>query len=128
MYLKKILKRGNISVKPININLFFLRTIRSGVAVVAGAISDPLAHGLAWMAWPLPAYTNRLVEALAGIPGGVIVLGEMNIDSVILLYAAALGLPAAVLRRGVWSAYTRVTIGYVNNHIKIDAKNTAKPI
>ncbi len=81
------------------------------------------------MAWPLSAYTNRLVEALAGIPNGVIVLGEMSIWSVILMYAAALaplvskrlpallknlvtptliltalGLLAAVLWRGVWSA------------------------
>jgi competence protein ComEC len=101
----------------------------SGVAVMVGAVSDPLAHLLAWLAWPLSAYTNRLVEALSTIPNGVLVLGEMNIWTVILLYAAvlapiirqklpallkklvtptlvltALGLIAALLWRGVWTA------------------------
>lgn len=62
----------------------------SGLAVLVGAVSDPLAHVLAWLAWPLSAYTNRLVELLASIPGGVLVLGEMGLGTVVLMYVAAL--------------------------------------
>lgn len=62
----------------------------SGVAVLAGAISDPLAHMLAWLAWPLSAYTNRMVELLARIPGGVLVLDEFGPGTLALAYMAVL--------------------------------------
>ncbi len=103
--------------------------VLSGVAVIAGAVSDPLAHLLAWMAWPLSAYTNRMVEAMAGMPGGVLVLGKLNESSVFLMYLAVLapvaakrlpgllknavtpallltclGLAAVLAWRGVWAA------------------------
>jgi competence protein ComEC len=78
--------------------------VLSGVAVVAGAISDPLAHLLAWLAWPLSAYTNRMVEALASIPGGVLVPGDVTLPLVILMYAVVFAplvykpLPSAIKR------------------------------
>jgi competence protein ComEC len=103
--------------------------VLSGVAVIAGAISDPLAHLLAWLAWPLSAYTNRMVEALGTIPGGVLALNELSLGSVCLMYLAVLapvaasrlpglikkavtptlvlttlGLLAVVAWRGVWTA------------------------
>ena len=62
--------------------------VLSGAAVLAGLVFDPLAHAIAWMAWPLSAYTNRMVETLAGLPGGVLVLGELNFWTVLLMYAA----------------------------------------
>ena len=45
---------------------------------------------LAGLAWPLSAYTIRVVELLARIPGGVLVLGDMSLPTVVLLYAAIL--------------------------------------
>ncbi len=67
-----------------------LLMILSGAAVVAGLIFAPLGQALAWLAWPLSAYTIRMVEALAGLPGGVLVTGRLNLLALILLYAAVL--------------------------------------
>lgn len=64
--------------------------VLSGLAVLAAAVSDPLARLLAALAWPFPAYTNRMVELFGRIPGGVLVLGEMNIGTAALMYAAVL--------------------------------------
>lgn len=64
--------------------------ILSGVSVIAGTVSDPLAHALAWLAWPLSAYTNRMVELLAGIPGGVVVTGKISVATAVFLYAILL--------------------------------------
>lgn len=64
--------------------------VLSGLAVLAGLVSDPLAHLLAWLAWPLSAYTNRMVALLAGIPGGVVVFGEIGLGTAALLYALVL--------------------------------------
>ncbi len=61
--------------------------VLSGLAVLAGAVSDPLAHLLAWLAWPLSAYTIRMVEVLASLPGGVVTFGEMNLGTLALMYA-----------------------------------------
>lgn len=61
--------------------------VLSGAAVITGAVSDPLAHALAWLAWPLSAYTNRMVELLAGIPSGVVVTGEVGLGTTVLMYA-----------------------------------------
>lgn len=79
----------------------------SGSAVLAGLIADPLAHLLAWLSWPLPAYTIRVVEALARLPGGVLALGDMNLGMVILSYAAIF-LPVLSQRfRRAWQAFFR---------------------
>ena len=64
--------------------------VLSGLAVLAGAVSDPLAHAIAWLAWPLSAYTNRMVELLAGMPGGVLALGEMGLGTAVLMVVAVL--------------------------------------
>jgi competence protein ComEC len=44
--------------------------ILGGAAVLAGIIFIPLGKVLGAVAWPLLAYTNRMVEALARLPGG----------------------------------------------------------
>ena len=67
-----------------------LLMILSGAAVLAGLVFDPLGHLLAWLAWPLSAYTIRMVEALAGLPGGVLALGRLNLFTTMLLYGAIL--------------------------------------
>lgn len=78
----------------------------SGLSVLAGLVADPLAHLLAWLTWPLPAYTIRIVETLARLPGGVLVLGDMSLGMVVLLYAAIF-LPV------VSSRFTRVWQGFL---------------
>ena len=42
----------------------------SGAAVIAGMVFEPLGQILGWLAWPLSAYTIRVVELLAELPGG----------------------------------------------------------
>lgn len=83
----------------------------SGAAVLAGAVFDPLAHLLAWLAWPFSAYTNRMVEALASIPGGVLVLGDISLSAVIVMYVAALA-PAVsnILPTVIKRAVTQVVL------------------
>ncbi len=69
--------------------------ILSGLAVIAGLVFDPLAHLLAWLAWPLSAYSIRMVEALSNLPGGVLVLGPTSMGTAALLGGVAL-LPAFI--------------------------------
>ena len=103
--------------------------ILGGLAVLAGLFSDPLAHAIAALAWPLTAYTIRAVELLAAIPGGSVALGDFNFTTLLLAYGLVLaplasprwpnlfknvlkpglllagtGLLAALLWRGVLSA------------------------
>jgi len=103
--------------------------VLGGLAVLAGLVSDPLAHIIAALAWPLTAYTIRGVELLAAIPGGAVVLGDFNFATLLLAYGVVLapltgqrfpnlmrnllkpglliagaGLLAALLWRGVLSA------------------------
>lgn len=64
--------------------------VLSGLAVLAGLVSDPLAHLLAWLSWPFSAYTIRVVELLGQLPGGVLALDRLDMGTVILLYALIL--------------------------------------
>lgn len=72
-----------------------------GVSLLAGLVWLPLGQALAWVVWPLPAYTNAMVRWLAEIPGGAYTLGRVPLAAVLafyaLLFALTLGLP--VLRR-----------------------------
>lgn len=65
-----------------------LMMILSGLAVLAGLVCDPLAHLLAYLAWPLSAFTIAIVEILARIPSGVLELGEVNLTAALFLSAA----------------------------------------
>jgi competence protein ComEC len=62
--------------------------ILGGLAVIAGLVSEPLGHLLAALAWPLPAYTIRVVELMGQIKWGVVALGEFNLATIGLMYAA----------------------------------------
>jgi len=64
--------------------------VLSGAAVAAGLVFEPLGQSLAWLAWPLSAYTIRVVEALAALPGGALAPGRLDLLGAILLYAAIL--------------------------------------
>ncbi len=62
--------------------------ILGGLAVFISLILYPLGQLAAWMAWPLTAYTVRVVELFDSVPHGVIYLGGFSLAFVILCYAA----------------------------------------
>lgn len=93
-----------------------------GAALVLGALWAPLGTALAW---PLTAYTVRMVEFLAQLPGGAVESGPLWVGWAWIYYGvllaglylrgrtlslrgrltpAALGTALALLSLGVWSA------------------------
>jgi competence protein ComEC len=62
--------------------------ILGGLAVIASLVIFPIGQIMAWMAWPLTAYTNRLVEFFDSLPHGVIYLSGFSLGYVALFYAA----------------------------------------
>ncbi len=64
--------------------------ILGGLAVFASLIVFPLGRLLALVAWPLTAYTIRVVEAFDSLPHGVIYLGGFSLAFVVLFYAVLL--------------------------------------
>jgi competence protein ComEC len=63
-----------------------------GLALLAGTIYYPLGQILSWVAWPFVAFTIRVVERLAEIPGGAVNLGQVSLLLVIVFYALLFGL------------------------------------
>jgi competence protein ComEC len=74
---------ANILILPVQPPVMLL----GGLALLAGFIHIPLGQILAWAAMPFTAYTIHMVELLAKLPGGVILLGEFSVLFVILFYA-----------------------------------------
>ena len=78
--------------------------VLGGLSIFGGLIWEPFGRFFALFTWPLTAYTNRLVEALAQIPGGQITLGPDGAVAVAIL--CALVMLVAVLRErmaAVWA-------------------------
>ena len=67
--------------------------ILGGIAVLVGLIFPPLGRLLAMLTYPLLAYTIRVVEGLAQLPGGVVNLGQVH-PAAGLVYALLLMLLA----------------------------------
>ena len=63
-----------------------------GVTVVAGAIFQPIGQFLAYLLWPLLAYTIAVVEWAASFPGGVFVTGQAGFVFALLYYVILFGL------------------------------------
>jgi competence protein ComEC len=83
---------GRISLVSFIANPFILPAqplvmILGGLAVLLSFIYLPLGQVFAWIAWPFPAYTVRLVELFDRLPHGVIVLGDFSFLFVLLFYA-----------------------------------------
>ena len=57
-----------------------------GAAMVSGLMFYPLGQILAYMLWPLLAYTIHMVELLARLPNGVFITGETGILFAILYF------------------------------------------
>lgn len=66
--------------------------ILGGLATIAGMIWYPLGRVIAFLAWPFVAYTIRMVELLAQLPGASWIVGRFGIVHVFLYYLVLLGL------------------------------------
>lgn len=78
--------------------------ILGGVALIAGMVLPALGQILAWLAWPLAAYTLQVVEVLGRIPAGAVSTGEFTPWMVLAAYGLLFGLtlggaPLAALRQ-----------------------------
>ncbi len=105
LYLFQRLSISSFLANPLILPPQPLVMVLGGLAVLAGLVSDPLAHAMAWLAWPFPAYTIRMVELLAQIPNGVLALDRLDMGTVILMYALIL---APLLPKAGGKLYTTV--------------------
>jgi competence protein ComEC len=69
--------------------------VLGGLALVVSLLVYPLAQLIAWVAWPLTAYTIRVVEFFATIPQAVIYLGSFSLAFVLLFYIVLLAVTFA---------------------------------
>ena len=60
--------------------------ILGGIAVIVGLVIAPLGQLLSYVVWIPLYYTNWVVTWLAGLPGGVVVLGEVSLLTVVGMY------------------------------------------
>jgi len=72
--------------------------ILGGIAVLVGLVLPPVGQALAYLSWPLLAYTIRMVELLARIPFGSFALGSVSLLVVIGFYIVLFGATAAKKR------------------------------
>ena len=66
--------------------------VLGGLALVGGLVNLALGQALAYLAWPLVAYTNRMVEWLASIPHGLLAFGATSPWIWIVFYGLLFGL------------------------------------
>jgi competence protein ComEC len=60
--------------------------ILGGLALLLGFVWLPLGQLVSYLAWPFTAYTIRVVELFARLPGGVLVMGDFSLLFVVLFY------------------------------------------
>ncbi|GAP13095.1 ComEC/Rec2-related protein [Longilinea arvoryzae] len=61
--------------------------ILGGLSLLGGLLWLPLGQLLAWLAWPLAAYTLRLTALLSSLPAGAISIGQITPAAALLFYA-----------------------------------------
>ena len=66
--------------------------IFGGLAVVAGMVWRPLGQVIGYLAWPFLAFTIRVIELFARIPGGNLALGSIALVVVVAIYMLILAL------------------------------------
>ena len=66
--------------------------VLGGIALLLGLVYLPLGQTAAYLAWPFSAFTIRVVEMFARIPGGVLALGEFSLMLVVMYYVVLLGI------------------------------------
>jgi len=82
---------ANPSITPVQPIVMML----GGLAIILRLIFFPLGQLAAWIAWPLTAYTIRMVELFDRVPHGTIPLGNFSPAFVVLFFAALLPLTFA---------------------------------
>jgi competence protein ComEC len=60
--------------------------VLGGIALILGFLANPLGQAAAYLCYPFAAYTIRLVEWFAGLPGGVWITGQVGLWLVIVYY------------------------------------------
>lgn len=75
---------------PIILPVQALIMIIGGMAVLVGLVLAPLGQLLAWLVYPLLAFTIRAVELFARIPGGVVIVGEVGLAVILVYYLLVL--------------------------------------
>jgi competence protein ComEC len=91
LYYFRSLSLSALIVNPLVLPLQPMVMIASGIAMAAGMIWIPLGQLMAWVAWPSAAFTIRMVEWGAGLPGGWHAVGAVSPWWVTAWYAVLLG-------------------------------------
>lgn len=66
----------------------------SGLALIAGMLWLPAGQALGWLTYPFSAFSIRMVESLANLPGGTLDFGAAGWGTAAGLYALLFGLTA----------------------------------
>jgi competence protein ComEC len=72
--------------------------VLSGLAALAGTMWRPVGQPLAWLAWPFPAFTIRVVERLAALPMASLALPPLSLAGLVALYALIAAATLLLLR------------------------------
>ncbi|MDR3576731.1 MAG: ComEC/Rec2 family competence protein [Anaerolineaceae bacterium] len=80
------------------------------IALIGGMIYLPLGKLLAFFAWPLVAYTNRIVELLAKLPHGAMVLGQASPAIIGITYFFFIGITLSWNRLAWLRAWFKPTV------------------
>jgi competence protein ComEC len=109
------LSLGAMLANPLVLPVQPLVMILGGISLLAGLVWLPLGQLLACLVWPLLAYTIRVVQLLAGIPGGVIPTPEVGFAFTAIFYSLVLGLGMWRRLLGRWfnSAVLMVVLGVI---------------
>lgn len=76
--------------------------ILGGAAVLIGLVLPPVGQLLAYLTYPLLAYTIRVVELLAKLPFGAVSLGEIKLIWILLFYGIVL---IILMGNHVWKGF-----------------------
>ncbi|MGA7195225.1 MAG: ComEC/Rec2 family competence protein [Anaerolineales bacterium] len=98
---------ANPSITPVQPIVMLL----GGLAILLSFSFFSLGQLIAWIAWPLTAYTIRMVELFDRVPHGTIPLGNFSVAFVVLFYAVLLTLTFAGsrIKEFIASLYRRFT-------------------
>ncbi len=66
--------------------------ILGGISLLLGLVSLPMGKAIAMIVWIFAAYSVRLAEFFAALPGSVLTLGRIHLGWVALFYALLFGL------------------------------------
>jgi competence protein ComEC len=89
---------ANPLVLPVQPALMML----GGLATLMGLVWIPIAQPIAWLSWPLPAFTIRIADVLADVPSGSIEISRVGPTSFVLLLGALAVVAVLLLMSPDW--------------------------